>query len=110
VTVAAASSNTGGGGGLTYVNTTNWHNASLLGGLSPGVASALLLVVGLIIGMIVALALGRMMWGGGKPASAQPWSGSKSGTGGANECPVCKQTFDTPEALKDHQKQAHGMG
>jgi hypothetical protein len=72
----AANPNTGNGGGgaLTYVNTTNWHNASLLGGLSPGVASAVLLVVGLIIGMIVALALGRAMWGALSP-SRGPASG-----------------------------------
>ncbi|HEV2317387.1 MAG TPA: hypothetical protein VGV89_07430 [Thermoplasmata archaeon] len=108
VTILAASANSGSG--ISYVNSTTWHNASLLGGLSPGVASALLLVVGLVIGMIVALALGRMMWASGKPAGAQPWSASKGGAGGANECSVCHQTFGTPEELKDHQKQAHGMG
>lgn len=106
VSVAAAGS---GGSGTVYLNTTTWHNTSLLGGLSQGTAAAVLLVVGLVIGMIVALALGRMMWSSPKPAGAQPWSASKGGTGGANECPVCHQSFKTPEELAEHSKQAHGM-
>jgi hypothetical protein len=82
-----------------------WHNTSILGGLSPGAAAAVLLVVGLVIGMIVALALGRMMWGTGKSSPAQPWSAAKP----ANECTVCHQSFATPQELADHAKQAHGM-
>ena len=93
------------GSQITYVNTTTWHNTSLFGGLSQGTASALLLVVGLVIGMIVALALGRMMWGSSKPASPQPWSAKPT-----NECTVCHQSFATPQELAEHSKQAHGMG
>jgi hypothetical protein len=88
---------------ISYVNSTG-----ILGSLAPGVAAAILLVVGLVVGMIVALALGRMMWGSGRPATAQPWKATPAA--GANECSVCHQTFATPEELKDHSKQAHGMG
>jgi hypothetical protein len=96
----------------TYVNTTTYNNntgasTQLFGGWSPQEASAVLLVVGTIIGMVVALVLGRMMWGGA-PAStspAQPWSSSKA----ANECSVCHQSFPSAEELTEHQKSAHGM-
>jgi hypothetical protein len=94
-----------------YVNQTIWQNTTgastqLFGGWSPQQASAILLVVGLIIGMVVALVLGRMMWGGAAaPAPAQAWSASKS----ANECSVCHQTFASEDELKEHQKTAHGM-
>jgi hypothetical protein len=110
---AAWSVNAQAGGGTVYQNTTTWINTtttttggttSLISGLSNGAAGALLLVVGLIVGMIVALALGRSMWGGSKPAPAQAWQ-AKAG----NECSVCHQTFATEAELKDHQKSAHGM-
>lgn len=108
VTSAAAS-----GGGTVYYNQTIWNNQTttqpvtqaLLGGLGPGAAAAILLVAGLIVGMIVALLLGRMMWSGQKPGSPQPWSAK-----GTNECSVCHQTFPTEAELKEHSKQAHGMG
>lgn len=96
------------GGTNNYLNQTLYSNTTTtngkLFGLTPGGAVALLLVVGLIIGMIVALALGRMMWGGGTPAAAQPWKAA-----GKNECSVCHQSFDTEAQLKEHQKDAHGM-
>ncbi|HXQ94334.1 MAG TPA: hypothetical protein VN864_04100, partial [Thermoplasmata archaeon] len=66
--------------------------------------AALLLVVGLIIGMIVALALGRAMWGTPKTTPAQAWQSKPT-----NECSVCHQTFATDAELKEHQKSAHGM-
>ena len=74
------------GGGVVYYNQTIWNNQTttksgtqaLLGGIGPGAAAAVLLVVGLIIGMIVALLLGRMMWGGQKPGSPQPWTAKGS--------------------------------
>jgi hypothetical protein len=90
----------------TVYNNTTTSNAKLLG-LTPGGAAAVLLVVGLIIGLIVALALGRMMWGGSTSSAAQPWK-SPSGAK-ANECSVCHQSFATPEELKEHAKDAHGM-
>lgn len=108
VTSAAAA-----GGGTVYYNQTLtiWNNQTkpvsqdLISGLGPGASAALLLVVGLIIGAIVALVLGRMMMGGQKPGSPQPWSGK-----GSNECNVCHQTFPSEAELKEHQKQAHGIG
>ncbi|MCI4342404.1 MAG: hypothetical protein L3K11_08570 [Thermoplasmata archaeon] len=96
-------------GATIYYNTTQYNNATAtnakLFGLTPGAASALLLVAGLIIGLIVALALGKMMWGSSTPAGAQPWKAA-----GKNECSVCHQSFDTAEQLKEHAKDAHGMG
>ena len=92
--------------GLTvYQNASSYQNASIIPGLSPAVGGTVLLVVGLLVGMIVALALGRAMWGGAKPAAAQPWQ-AKSAT---NECSVCHQTFATEAELKEHSKSAHGM-
>ena len=93
-------------GGIVYSNTTTYHNSSLIPGLSPAVGGTILLVVGLIIGMIVALALGRMMWGQPRPSPAQPWTEQKA----ANQCSVCGKSFNTEEELKDHAKTEHGMG
>ncbi|MCI4345069.1 MAG: hypothetical protein L3J87_05545 [Thermoplasmata archaeon] len=92
-------------GGIVYQNSSSYVNQSVIPGLSGAAGGALLIVIGLIVGMIVALALGRMMWGGAKPAPAQPWTG----TGNPNECPVCHQTFPSEEAMKEHSKSAHGM-
>ncbi|MCI4335789.1 MAG: hypothetical protein L3K17_01130 [Thermoplasmata archaeon] len=98
------------GGGVVYYNETIYTNTtttkasgSSFGGLSAGAGAATLLVVGLIIGAIVAFMLGRMMWTGQKPGSPQPWSAK-----GANECSICHQTFPTEAELKEHSKQAHG--
>jgi uncharacterized protein DUF4397 len=91
-------------GQTVYQNTSYWSNATAFGGASPGVIAASLLVVGLIIGMIVALALGRAMWGTPKTAPAQAWQSKP-----ANECSVCHQTFATEAELKEHAKTAHGM-
>lgn len=92
-------------GGTVYHNQSSWNNASLIPGLSTSVGGTLLLVVGLLIGMIVALVLGRMMWGGSSAAApAQPWQAKN-----ANECSVCHQSFATDAELKEHAKTAHGM-
>lgn len=91
-----------------YSNNTAAGGGSPIKGVSSGGAAAILMVAGVIIGMIVALVLGRMMFSGASSAPAQPWSGSKSG-GGANECSVCHQSFATEAELKDHQASAHGM-
>jgi hypothetical protein len=90
----------------TYTNTSG-ASTQLIGGVSPGATAAILMVAGVIIGLIVALVLGRMMWGGSPPSSppAQPWSSSKGG----NECSVCHQTFASEDELKEHAKTAHGM-
>ncbi|MCI4368192.1 MAG: hypothetical protein L3K09_01320 [Thermoplasmata archaeon] len=111
VNVTAAA---GGAGSTVYINTTTYHNTtvaggttSLISGLSNGAAAALLLAGGTIVGLVVAMILGMMMWGGTKPQPAQPWS-SKSST--PNECSVCHQVFTSEDELKEHQKSAHGMG
>ncbi len=95
----------------TYTNTTSWTNTTLWGNLSPGTAGTILLIAGLLIGMIVALAVGRMVWGGPKaPGPAQPWTDKKSETmPAANTCSVCGRSFDTPEELAAHSKSEHGM-
>lgn len=112
LTIAAASSLT------AYHNTTTWHNGSYLLGIhNVPAAAAVLVVIGLIIGMIVALALGRMMWAGSGPKPAQPWSSSQTttttttagATAAAVDCPVCHQSFPDAGQLSEHQKQAHGM-
>jgi hypothetical protein len=102
--IAGASSS----GSTSYVNTTNWHNASVIPGLSPAAGATILLVIGLIIGLIVALALARAMWGPSSMAPAQPWA-QKGTAAAANECSVCHQTFPTKEALDEHAKSAHGI-
>lgn len=90
---------------LVYVNHTSWQNASLIPGVNSAVAGTILLVVGLLVGMVVALFLGRMMWGGSRPPTApQQWTPKT-----ANECSVCHQSFASETELKDHQKSAHGM-
>jgi hypothetical protein len=81
VTVAA-------GIGITYLNSSGLNIA----GLGPGGSATLLILIGAIIGMIVMALVGRGLWGGSKPAPAQPWSptssggttgtGSTTGTGG----------------------------
>jgi hypothetical protein len=62
------------GGGLVHQNSTSWHNVTLLGSLAPAVAGTILLVVGLLVGMIVALLAGRMVWGGAKKEPPQAWT------------------------------------
>jgi hypothetical protein len=54
--------------------TSTYHNVTLLGTLSPAVAGTLLLVVGLLVGMIVALLAGRMVWGAPRAPPPTPWS------------------------------------
>ncbi len=109
-----------------YVNSTQYTNSTLIPGLSAAGAGTLLLVIGLIIGMIVALLLGRAVWGGRQaPQSPQPWesqgaagaagaaggaaAGSTTGAGGTNVCSVCGKAFGSPEELAAHQKSEHGM-
>lgn len=99
------------GGGIVYENSTQYSNTTGGGGgkiwgLSTQVGGTVLLVVGLIIGMIVAFMLGMMMWGGAPKSTspAQPWQSK-----GTNECSVCHQSFATEQELKDHAKSAHGM-
>jgi len=90
-----------------YTNTTSWVNSTFIPGLSAGAAGSILLVVGLIVGMLVAIVVGRLVWGSPKPAPAQPWT-PKAGTA-ANQCSVCGQSFATPEELAAHSKTEHGM-
>lgn len=92
-------------GQTVYENSSSYHNSSLIPGLSPAVGGTVLLVVGLIVGIVVAMALGRMVWGGAKATPAQPWQAKPAG----NECSVCHQSFATEAELKEHSKTAHGM-
>jgi hypothetical protein len=102
-------------GTTVYVNTTTYHNQSLLKGLSEGTTATLLLLIGLIIGMVVALLLGRMVWGGESAAAKPPapWSSKPADKDGKtdlkpNECPICHQQFASAEELAEHQTKAHG--
>lgn len=60
---------------ITYFNQTS---GALIPGLSNGGSAALLVTLGAIIGMIVMALVGRGLWGGTKPAPAQPWSPADS--------------------------------
>ncbi|HTT73786.1 MAG TPA: hypothetical protein VMG99_06540 [Thermoplasmata archaeon] len=90
-----------------YYNNATFTNTSLIKGLNGGAAGTLLLVVGLVIGMLVATVVSRMVWGGSKSAApAQAWSPSSPTT---NQCSVCGKSMATPEELAAHQKSEHGM-
>ncbi len=99
-----------------FVNSSTYHNQSLIGGLSSGMSATIFLVIGLIIGMVVALLLGRMVWGGSPAAKPpEPWAAKPEektppdqANLKANECPVCHQQFTSPTELAEHQKSAHG--
>jgi hypothetical protein len=91
-----------------FTNVTSWSNTTFIPGLSSGAAGSILLVVGLIVGMIVALAVGRLVWGGPKAEGpAQPWTQKPTEAG--NVCSVCGRSFATPEELAEHSKTEHGM-
>ncbi len=92
-------------GQTIYQNSSSYQNQTLIPGLSPAVGGTVLLVVGLIVGIVVAMALGRMVWGGAKATPAQPWQAKPT----TNECSVCHQSFATEAELKEHAKTAHGM-
>jgi hypothetical protein len=66
---------------VTYFNQTG---GNLIPGLSNGGSAALLITLGAIIGMIVMALVGRGMWGGSKPAPAQPWSSQPSQPSGGS--------------------------
>lgn len=97
------------GSGTVYTNTSTYHNATL-GGLSVAAWGTLLLVVGLIIGIILALVIGRVLWSAPKqPAAAQPWTPGTAGTPPANTCPTCGKSFASADELTAHEKAEHGM-
>jgi hypothetical protein len=94
---------------LVYYNSSTWTNATVVPGLSAGAAGTLLLVLGMIVGILVALVVGRLVWGGpSSPGAPQPWT-PQQGAATTNQCTVCNQTFATPEELAAHQKSEHGM-
>ncbi len=70
---------------ITYFNQTS---GALIPGLSNGGSAALLVTLGAIIGMIVMAIVGRGLWGGTKPAPAQPWNpadtSKSTGTGSSD--------------------------
>ena len=62
----------------TYSNST-WG----IDGLGPGGSAAVIITIGIVIGIIVMALVGRGLWGGAPTAAAQPWSGQKPATAGA---------------------------
>jgi hypothetical protein len=110
-------------------STSSYNNNTVIPGLSGASAGTLLLLVGLIIGMIVAFVLGRAVWGGRSSTTPpQQWQGKEGegaaagagagagagGSGGAqaagtNVCSVCGKSFATPEELSAHASSEHGM-
>jgi hypothetical protein len=100
-------------GTTVYVNATQYTNQSLIHGLGAAATGSLLLVVGTLIGLVVAFLIGRMVWSKPAGAAPTPWSGEspgkeKPGAKGANECAVCHQSFATEAELKEHQAKVHG--
>jgi hypothetical protein len=84
-----------------------YNSTGLIPGLGNGGSAAVIITIGLIVGMLVMYAVGRSLFGGPKPAAAaQPWTAPKPGT---NECSVCHQTFPNEEELKEHAKSQHGI-
>jgi hypothetical protein len=102
-----------GGGGTVYQNTTTYVNKtsgnSPIGyfGLSPPASGTLFLLIGLIIGILVALVAARMMMSDSAAKPAQPWSDSKGDA--ANTCSVCGKSFGSADELAAHAKSEHGM-
>jgi hypothetical protein len=97
------------GGGTTYVNSTAWQNKTNTGvlGLSAAGGGTLLLLVGLIVGLIVAMLLGRAVYARPPTAPAQQWEAKPAAA--ANTCSVCGKSFATPDELQAHSKSEHGM-
>ena len=94
------------GGGHAYTNTTTWHNGTGVLGLSAAAGGTTLLLVGLIVGMIVAFLLGRAVTSRAPAQPAQAWSGTTPAT---NTCSTCGRSFATPDELAAHAKSEHGM-
>ena len=97
-------------GVTVYINGTTYHNDTLFKGLAASTTATILLVVGVIVGLVVALLLGRMVWANAKPSSPQPWSSASSDKSKLkpNECPACHQQFASETELADHTKKEHG--
>lgn len=94
---------------LTTVTKSSWSNSTLIPGMSGPVAGTVLLVVGLIVGMISALVIGRWMMAPKGAAAPQAWSGTGAEKA-PNTCPTCGASFGTAEELSSHAKSEHGMG
>jgi hypothetical protein len=96
--------------GSTTITTRSWNNSTLIPGISGPIAGTLLLVVGMIVGMIAALAVGRWMMAPKQAPAPQAWSGTQPGAKAPNTCPTCGASFPTAEELAAHSKSEHGMG
>jgi len=97
------------GGGQVFSNSTVWHNGTGVLGLSAAAGGTTLLLVGLIVGMIVAFLLGRAVTSRAPAQPAQAWSGTTPTTPASNTCSTCGRSFATPEELAAHAKSEHGM-
>ncbi len=98
------------GGGTSYVNTTYWHNATWFPGVSPAAGAALLLVVGLVVGMGIAWIVAQATTGR-PPSTVAPAARSGPETAGRpNDCPVCGQSFPSGAEAAAHAKDSHGIG
>lgn len=100
------------GGGTTYVNTTYWHNATWIPGVSPAVGAALLLVAGLVVGMGVALLVAPGLGGFRSATSSRPPAdrSASANVSDPHACPVCRQSFPGEDELRAHAQESHGIG
>jgi hypothetical protein len=91
----------------TSTTISNYHNQTLIPGVSPAVGGTLLMVIGLLIGIIAALLVGRSMASSSRTQPAQQWSGEQPPK--PNTCSVCGQSFGSAEELAAHSKAEHGV-
>ncbi len=92
-----------------YYNSTTYHNQSFLGPLGPAGGGAVLLLVGFVVGAVVAFIAARMT-GAPKATPPDPWKPKSEGAAAPNTCSLCGKSFDTPEELTAHSKSEHGVG
>jgi hypothetical protein len=97
-----------------FLNQT--HSSGILGGLSAAAAGTLMAIIAAIVGLMVGLFLAPALRGGparpttaaGGRAAPPAWQEDAKGPTGVT-CAICHEQFETPFAMHQHQKIAHGI-
>ncbi|MHB8351994.1 MAG: hypothetical protein ACYDFT_04790, partial [Thermoplasmata archaeon] len=97
------------GGGTTFVNTTYWHNTTWIPGVSPAAGAAIVLVMGLVVGMVVAALLVQAVRGPRLVSARTTDRNEPAVAGAAYACTVCRQSFPSEAERAAHAKDAHGI-